>query len=211
MQSVDRLRLLIADARREIEAVGTHVPLLIKIAPDLTGEELDAISDLAVSAGLDGIIAVNTTTRRNDLTDLSALPEGVTDGGISGAPLKRRALEVLRHLRARVGDELILISVGGIETPDDAWDRIVAGATLVQAHTGFVYGGPLWPRHINQGLSRRLRDAGRSSIEEVVGSENTIDQRANQHQDTGSLGTSQARDIAAANGARHTSHPAPVA
>jgi dihydroorotate dehydrogenase len=211
MQSVDRLRQLIADARREIEAVGTHVPLLIKIAPDLTDEELDAISDLAVSAGLDGIIAVNTTTRRDDLTDLSALPEGVTDGGISGAPLKRRALEVLRHLRSRVGDELTLISVGGIETPDDAWDCIVAGATLVQAHTGFVYGGPLWPRHINRGLSRRLRDAGRSSIEEVVGSENTLDQRANQHQDTGSLGTSQARDIAAANGARQTSHPAPVA
>jgi len=211
MQSVGRLRQLIDDARREIEAMGIHVPLLIKIAPDLSDEELDAISDLAVSAGLDGIIAVNTTTKRDDLTDLSALPEGVTDGGISGAPLKRRSLEVLRHLRARVGDKLTLISVGGIETPDDAWDRILAGATLVQAHTAFVYGGPLWPRSVNRGLSRRLRDTGFQSIQEMVGAGKSPGSSAVELPDGDGPETLQARDAAAGHGARRTSRAARVA
>ena len=210
MQSVERLRQLIDDARREIEATGTHVPLLIKIAPDLTDEELDAISDLAVSARLDGIIAVNTTTKRDDLTDLSALPEGVTDGGISGAPLKRRAVEVLRRLRARVGDKVTLISVGGIETPDDAWDRILAGATLVQAHTAFVYGGPLWPRSINRGLSRRLRDTGLQSIQEMVGAGKSPGSSAGDLAD-GPPETMQTRDTAAGHGARRTAGAARVA
>lgn len=209
LQSVDLLRQLIDDARREIEAVGTPVPLLIKIAPDLTDEELDAISDLVVSAGLDGVIAVNTTTRRDELTDPSALPEGVSDGGISGAPLKRRAVEVLRRLRARVGDNVTLISVGGIETPDDAWDRILAGATLVQAHTAFVYGGPLWPRSINRGLSRRLRDAGLQSIEEMVGAGKSPGPRAAELADGPE--TLETRDAAAGHGARRTAPPARVA
>ena len=67
---------------------------------------------------------------------------------------------MLRQLRARVGDRLVLVAAGGIETPDDAWERIQAGATLLQAYTGFVYGGPLWPRHIHYGLARRTRAAG---------------------------------------------------
>ena len=89
-------------------------------------------------------VAVNTTVDREALTiaDAASLPEG----GISGAPLKRRALEVLERLHQAVGDQLVLISVGGIETPEDVWERVLAGATLVQAYTGFVYGGPGWPR-----------------------------------------------------------------
>ena len=78
-------------------------------------------------------------------------------GGLSGPPLRARSLEVLRRLRARAGDRLVLIAAGGIETPDDAWERLRAGATLVQAYTGFVYGGPLWPRRIHAGLARRIR------------------------------------------------------
>jgi dihydroorotate dehydrogenase len=85
-------------------------------------------------------------------------------GGLSGPPLRARALAVLRRLRLRAGDGLVLISVGGIETADDAWDRLRAGATLVQAYTGFVYGGPLWPRRIHAGLARRARSAGVSSV-----------------------------------------------
>jgi dihydroorotate dehydrogenase len=76
---------------------------------------------------------------------------------------------VLRQLRARVGDRLVLVAAGGIETPDDAWERIQAGATLLQAYTGFVYGGPLWPRHIHQGLARRAREAGFTSIQQATG------------------------------------------
>jgi dihydroorotate dehydrogenase len=76
---------------------------------------------------------------------------------------------VLRQLRARVGDRLVLVAAGGIETPDDAWERIQAGATLLQAYTGFVYGGPLWPHHIHQGLARRTHEAGFTSIQHAVG------------------------------------------
>jgi len=78
-------------------------------------------------------------------------------GGLSGPPLRARSLAVLRRLHARAGDRLVLIAAGGIETPDDAWERLRAGATLVQAYTAFVYGGPLWPRRMHAGLARRLR------------------------------------------------------
>jgi len=78
-------------------------------------------------------------------------------GGLSGPPLAARSLAVLRRLHARTGDRLVLIAVGGIETPDDAWERLRAGATLVQAYTGFVYGGPLWPRRMHAGLARRMK------------------------------------------------------
>lgn len=90
-------------------------------------------------------------------------------GGLSGAPLAARSLAVVRRLRARVGDRLVLISVGGIETADDAWARIGAGATLVQGYTGFVYGGPLWPRRVHRGLSARLRAAGIASVRDAIG------------------------------------------
>jgi dihydroorotate dehydrogenase len=88
-------------------------------------------------------------------------------GGLSGPPLRARALAVLERLRARTGDRLVLIAVGGIETPQDAWERLRAGATLVQAYTGFVYGGPLWPRRMHAGLARLARTQGLSSVGEV--------------------------------------------
>jgi dihydroorotate dehydrogenase len=119
---------------------------------------------------LGGLIAVNTTISRDGLTTDPALP-----GGVSGAPLKARALEVLRRLYARVGDELPLVSVGGIETAQDAWDRILAGATLVQGYTGFVYGGPLWPKRLNDELARRARTAGATSIQALVGAERRLE------------------------------------
>jgi dihydroorotate dehydrogenase len=148
MQAVELLRPLIGDVRAELRETGTEVPLLIKLGPDLEDEALDAVARLALELELDGIVAVNT-----------APAEG---GGISGAPLKARALAILRFLRARVGDGMVLISVGGIETPDDASERIRAGATLVQAYTGFVYGGPGWPRRMNRGLAPLTLSAARS-------------------------------------------------
>jgi dihydroorotate dehydrogenase len=169
MQAVDLLGALVSDVRSELEASGTEVPLLIKIGPDLSDEELDAVAELAVTLGLDGIVAVNTTVDRSGLVASRDAAASVDGGGVSGAPLKTRALEVLKRLYARVGDDLVLISVGGIETPDDAWERILAGATLVQAYTGFIYGGPAWPRRMNAALARRVHEAGRSSIQELVG------------------------------------------
>jgi dihydroorotate dehydrogenase len=93
-------------------------------------------------------------------------------GGVSGPPVARRSAEVLRRLYRRVGDRLVLISVGGIETADDAWDRITSGASLVQGYTGFIYGGGSWAKGIHDGLARRLHDGGFATLAEAVGSAN---------------------------------------
>jgi dihydroorotate dehydrogenase len=146
----------------------TSTPVLVKIAPDLADADIDAIADLAVELGLAGIVATNTTVARDGLTSPGAAELGA--GGVSGAPLARRSLAVLRRLYARVGDRLALVSVGGIETADDAWERIVAGASLLEGYTGFIYGGGLWPKHIHDGLSRRLRAGGFARLADAVGS-----------------------------------------
>jgi dihydroorotate dehydrogenase len=174
MQAIELLRPLVADVRSEIQASGLKVPILIKIGPDLADDEVDAVAQLAMELQLDGIVAVNTTVDRSLLTAASAEEAAALDGGgISGAPLKQRALEVLGRLYSHVGRSLVLVSVGGIETPDDTWQRILAGATLVQAHTGFMYGGPAWPRRVNREFARRLRAMGHSSIQEMVGAAGT--------------------------------------
>ncbi len=144
LQATDRLKPLLASVREALDAVADHrVPLLVKIAPDLADEDVDAIADLALELGLDGIVATNTTVCRDGLASTAAEVAAAGAGGLSGPPLRGRALAVLRRLRARAGDRLVLIAAGGIETGQDAWERMAAGATLVQGYTGFTYGGPL--------------------------------------------------------------------
>ena len=171
LQAVEHLRPLLVNVREALDEAGPRrVPLLVKVAPDLADEDIDAVADLALELGLDGIIATNTTTSRDGLATDPAQVQAIGPGGVSGAPLKDRSLAVLRRLRARAGDRLVLVAVGGIETADDAWARIRAGATLVQSYTGFIYGGPLWPRRIHRGLARRARQASCTSISEATGS-----------------------------------------
>ena len=169
LQATARLKPLLVAVRDALDAVAldavaldtgaleARVPLLVKIAPDLADEDVDAIADLAVELGLDGIIATNTTISRSGLVSPEAEVAAAGAGGLSGPPLRERSLVVLRRLRERAGDRLVLVAAGGIETADDAWERLAAGATLVQAYTGFVYGGPFWPRRINAGLAARAR------------------------------------------------------
>jgi dihydroorotate dehydrogenase len=159
LQATGRLKPVLVAVRAALDAAvsGRRVPLLVKIAPDLADADVDAVADLALELGLDGIIATNTTTSRTGLASPAAEVAAAGAGGLSGPPLRARSLEVLRRLHARTGDRLVLIAAGGIETPDDAWERLRAGATLVQAYTGFVYGGPLWPRRMHAGLARRMR------------------------------------------------------
>ncbi|WP_306367064.1 quinone-dependent dihydroorotate dehydrogenase [Nocardiopsis sp. CC223A] len=172
LQSVGRLRPILSAVRGALADAGRpELPLLVKIAPDLADEDVDAVADLALELGLDGVIATNTTVSRAGLASSPAEVEAAGGGGLSGTPLKDRSLEVLRRLRARVGDRVTLIAVGGIDTPEDAWARIRAGATLVQGYTGMIYGGPLWPRRIHRGLARLVRAAGYTSIADAVGSE----------------------------------------
>jgi dihydroorotate dehydrogenase len=155
LQAADALEALVAGVQDELAALGLRVPLLVKIAPDLADEEIDAVADLALRRALDGIIAINTTTDRGELVSRLRAPH--EPGGVSGAPIAERSLAVLRRLRARVGDRLVLVSVGGVTDGEEAWRRLEAGATLVQAYTGFVHGGPLWAWRADRVLARRRR------------------------------------------------------
>jgi dihydroorotate dehydrogenase len=136
LQNVDSLRPLLNGVRAKAdEAAGRHVPLLVKIAPDLLDSDIDDIAALALDLKLDGIVATNTTITRSGLTTDAATVMSKGVGGLSGAPLKQRSLEVLRRLRAAAGDDLAIISVGGVETAGDVLERLDAGATLVQGYT----------------------------------------------------------------------------
>jgi dihydroorotate dehydrogenase len=163
LQAVESLRPILAAVKAQ-----TQTPVLVKIAPDLSDDDVDDIADLAVELGLAGIVATNTTVSRDGLVTPGV--DALGPGGISGPPVARRSSEVLRRLYQRVGDRLVLISVGGIETADDAWDRITSGASLVQGYTGFIYGGGSWARDLHDGLARRLHDGGFATLAEAVGS-----------------------------------------
>ena len=133
------------------------LPVLVKIAPDLDDEAVEAVARLAVAKGLAGIIATNTTIGRAGLVTDAARVEAAGAGGLSGAPVRARALEVLRIIRRVVPADFCVIAVGGIESADDARERLAAGATLIQGYTGFLYRGPLWAREILRGLARASR------------------------------------------------------
>jgi dihydroorotate dehydrogenase len=160
LQAVEKLQPLLAAVRREsLLATDRQVPLLVKIAPDLSDDDVLAVADLVVAESLDGIVATNTTISRDGLRSTAAEVEHAGAGGLSGEPLLHRSLEVLRMLRSRMGDEPTLIGVGGIATVGDAVERLAAGADLLQAYTAFVYQGPTWPGRINRALARRTEPA----------------------------------------------------
>lgn len=166
LQAVDSLRPLLKTVTDAVD-----VPVLVKIAPDLADADIDAVADLAVEAGLAGIVATNTSISRAGLHTSADEVSAIGSGGLSGAPVAARSLEVLRRLYGRVGDRIAIVSVGGIETPEQAWERITAGASLLQGYTGFIYGGPFWTRRIHRGLAAKVREAGLPSIAEAVGSD----------------------------------------
>ena len=146
LQSVEALEPILVAVLQE--SLGK--PVLVKIAPDLANEDIAAVADLALDLGLAGVIATNTTIGREHLKTSKAKIDASGAGGLSGAPLKDRSLEVLRLLQARMNGRAAIISVGGIETPSEAAERISNGATLVQGYTGWIYSGPLWARKINK-------------------------------------------------------------
>ncbi|MCX3062978.1 quinone-dependent dihydroorotate dehydrogenase [Streptomyces beihaiensis] len=173
LQATEALRPLLTAVREAADRTvrARRVPLLVKIAPDLADDDIDAVADLAVELGLDGIIATNTTIAREGL-GLTSDPAIVAEtGGLSGAPLKERSLEVLRRLYARVGDRITLVGVGGIENAEDAWRRILAGATLVQGYSAFIYEGPFYARAIHNGLAARLKNSPYATLADAVGAD----------------------------------------
>ncbi|KQO65069.1 quinone-dependent dihydroorotate dehydrogenase [Curtobacterium sp. Leaf261] len=157
LQEIDQLRPLLRGVR---QAAG-RVPVLVKIAPDLTDDQIDAIAGLAVELELAGVIATNTTIERSGLTTSASEVEAMGAGGLSGAPVGERSLAVLRRVRRTVPTAMCVIAVGGVTTEADVEARIAAGATLVQGYTAFLYEGPTWAMRINRLRKRRLRRAAK--------------------------------------------------
>ncbi|WP_027269173.1 quinone-dependent dihydroorotate dehydrogenase [Leptolyngbya sp. PCC 6406] len=166
-------RAQLAPILAALQAENTEAkPLLVKIAPDLAWEDIADIVDLAQEQGLAGIIATNTTIDRTGLST-PRLSTGLTPaeeaGGISGAPLRQRSTEVIRFIYRHSQGALPIIGVGGIFTADDAWDKITAGASLVQIYTGWIYEGPWMVPRLLAGLVDKLDDQGLTQITDAIG------------------------------------------
>ncbi|MEO8262395.1 MAG: quinone-dependent dihydroorotate dehydrogenase [Pseudolysinimonas sp.] len=155
LQELDKLAPLL----EAVQDAAAGAPVLVKIAPDLGDDEARRIAGLVVRLGLSGIVATNTTLSRDGLRTDPGIVAAAGAGGLSGAPLAARSLELLRVLRAAVPPGMCIISAGGVETGADVAQRLAAGATLVQGYTAFLYRGPLWAREVNRYLAaaRRLR------------------------------------------------------
>jgi dihydroorotate dehydrogenase len=161
--------LAAANERLGAESGAGACPLLVKIAPDLEPPQVDDVVDLALELGLAGLVLANTTIGREGLVS----PERVLrePGGVSGRPLRERSTALLRRAYARSAGRLALVGVGGVFDAEDAWRKLLAGASLVQLYTALVYEGPTVVRRINLGLLERMEREGVRSLGEVVGSE----------------------------------------
>jgi dihydroorotate dehydrogenase len=170
LQDADRLSTILSVLQQENRGIK---PILVKIAPDLEWEAIASILDLAKTYQLAGIIATNTTIRRDGLkTQIlreTGKPISEEAGGISGLPVRERSTEVIRFIWEQTQGELPIVGVGGIFTADDAWEKIAAGASLIQVYTGWVYEGPWMVRRILEGLVKKLEEQGFNSISEAVG------------------------------------------
>jgi dihydroorotate dehydrogenase len=145
------------------------VALLVKIAPDLEDAEVDAVTDLCIAEGVAGVIAANTTLRRDGLRTPVVQLQALGEGGLSGPPLLARSRELVSRVYLRARGNLVVVGVGGVSTCDDLWSLLRAGASLVQVYTGFVYGGPAFAARLGAALAARLRREGLDSPNALVG------------------------------------------
>jgi dihydroorotate dehydrogenase len=174
LQRADLLEALLGELQRRNRELAARdsrepVPLLLKVAPDLGRGELELIVDVARRASVAAIIATNTTTSRDGLRTDAARVEAFGAGGLSGAPLRTRSTQVVAALRRLARGTPEIVGVGGIFNAEDAWEKICAGASLVQLYTGFVYEGAGVVRRINEGLAARLEREGFRTLDEAVG------------------------------------------
>jgi dihydroorotate dehydrogenase len=170
LQDAAQLSLILETLQQENTA---QKPILVKIAPDLEWDAIADVINLAQTYQLAGIVATNTTIRRDMLKTqiIEATGKPVTEeaGGISGAPVRQRSTEVIRFIYQQTQGQLPIIGVGGIFTAEDAWEKITAGASLIQVYTGWIYEGPWMVRRILEGLLQKLEERGLTSIAEAVG------------------------------------------
>jgi dihydroorotate dehydrogenase len=178
LQRAEQLETLLAALqKRNCELSGSNstaqrepLPLLVKLAPDLDFKELEQIVEVAQRNNIAGIIATNTTVSREGLRTSRKEVQSFGQGGLSGAPLRHRSTEVIASLYRLTRGTIPLIGVGGIFTAEDAWEKICAGASLLQLYTGFIYQGPSVAKEINEGLAAILKKEGYTSLAEAVGS-----------------------------------------
>ena len=167
LQAEDPLSELLEALTAQNKLLGAK-PLLVKVAPDLSSAEVRAISDICISLGVSGVIATNTTITRPGIDDARAAKIGA--GGLSGRPLAKLAKNVVSAFYKASDGKLPIIGVGGIFTGEDAYEMIAAGASLIQAYTGFVYGGPTFAYDLCRELAEMIESRGFASIDELVGS-----------------------------------------
>ena len=171
-------QLLSALQQRNQELSERHgqklTPLLLKLSPDLSDDELEQAVDVAKQREIAGLIATNTTIDRSNLRTDANRVASYGEGGLSGAPLKQRAKTMVSKIYKLTGGSIPIVGVGGIFTADDAWEMIAAGASLVQVYTGFIYEGPSIAAKINDGLRRIISREGFVSLDEAVGSRLTV-------------------------------------
>ncbi|MCB9732398.1 MAG: quinone-dependent dihydroorotate dehydrogenase [Deltaproteobacteria bacterium] len=152
LQARDALEKVLGAACARRAALSRRVPLLVKLSPDLDEQALDDALGATLDAGLDGVVVTNTTISREGLRPSPVTAE---TGGLSGAPLRQRATEMVRAVAGRVGDKLVIIGVGGIMRAEDVRARLDAGASLVQVYTGLIYAGPTFAQRLVRGLAAR--------------------------------------------------------
>jgi dihydroorotate dehydrogenase len=175
LQERDALDALLRACVTRLAERAPGKPLLVKLAPDLEATALDEAVDVAIAAGVSGIIATNTTVSR---AGVERHPRATEAGGLSGAPLERQATSVVRRCHARAAGRVPIVGCGGVLSAEDAYAKIRAGASLVQVYTGLVYGGPGFVRTLNQGLTRLLARDGFRSVAEAVGADTRASDRA---------------------------------
>lgn len=168
MQAAEIARPLFEALIAEAQRSARPRPVLVKIAPDLPDDAIDAIVDEAKRAGLAGVVATNTTISREGLATAGHLVSEIGAGGLSGKPLFARALAVVQRVRRRLGPDACVIGVGGIDSVETALAMLRVGADLIQVYTGFVYQGPLLPRAIATGLLREMKAQGASTLRALV-------------------------------------------
>jgi dihydroorotate dehydrogenase len=174
LQRADLLAALLGELQRRNRELAAKdgrapVPLLVKVAPDLAAGELELIVDVARGANVAGIIATNTTTSREGLRTPAREVAACGEGGLSGAPLRSRSTQMIAALRRLTRGRPEIVGVGGIFNAEDAWEKICAGASLVQLYTGFVYEGFGVVRRINEGLAALVERNGFRTLDEAVG------------------------------------------
>jgi len=168
LQEKDALDRLLRGCVARLHERAPGKPLLVKLAPDLEPEALDEAVEVAIAAGVAGIVATNTTLAR---AGVETHPRAAEAGGLSGAPLTARSTDVIRRVARRAAGRVPVVGSGGVMTAEDAYAKLRAGASLVQVYTGFIYGGPGFPKRLNQGLLDLLARDGFSSVGQAIGAD----------------------------------------